>query len=72
MAGLFGGSTPSQPKLAPTPLQPDPQSPSVLESQRLATEQALARSGRSSTILSQGNQGNAATGDSYSSRKLAG
>lgn len=58
---LFSGPpTPPQPP-APTPM-PDLQDPAILAAQKLASTAAQARSGRASTILTQG--------DSYGGTKL--
>ena len=77
MSGLF--KTPAVPQVATAAPMPDPNSPSVIEAQKIATASALARAGRSSTILGkQGGAGaskapvaTAATGaDSYSGSSL--
>lgn len=57
MAGLFGSpSIPPPPPIAPTPPMPDLQSPQVMEAQQIQTASILGRSGRRSTILSQGGE----------------
>lgn len=61
MSGLFG----SKPPVTPPPVMPDPQSPEIIAANRQAQLKAMARGGRSSTILTQGGAG----GDTYSSSK---
>jgi len=78
MTTIFG-SGPAQPAAPeapkPPPTMPDNQSPAVLEAARKARQEAEARAGRSSTILSQamkmGSGSGAAAGmpGSYSSTK---
>lgn len=63
-------SPPPPPEPKPTPPMPDMQSPQVLEAQRANTAAILARSGRRSTILSQGE--GAPAGTPYSARTLSG
>lgn len=60
MAGLFGGSTPSPPPLPPPVPMPDPAAQDAAKKKSIAAQQA--RSGRMSTILTQGN-GTAGTSD---------
>lgn len=63
MSGLFGGSTPTlPPPPAPIPM-PDLQDPAILAAQKKTLQDAAARSGRASTLLSGGT-------DDYSSTKL--
>jgi hypothetical protein len=56
MSHIFGGggAPPPPPPPVPTPPMPDLQSPAVMEAQQLQTASILERSGRRSTILSQG------------------
>jgi hypothetical protein len=49
MGGLFGGGTP---KPTPVTRMPDDEDPTVVEARRRAAQQQQARSGRSSTVLS--------------------
>ena len=62
----------------PTPIKPptmpDPYGPQAQEAARLAAEQAAARAGRSSTVLTAANQGQAAGGTSvpYTGTTLGG
>lgn len=53
------------PKPEPVATMPDAQSPAVLEAGRMAQQQAMARGGRRSTILSGGRGGY----DNYSSSR---
>ena len=55
MSSLF--KTPSTPQVATAAPMPSPNSPSVLEAQKVATAAAMSRSGRASTIM--GKQGGA-------------
>ena len=55
MAGLFGMK---QPEVKPTAPLPDESSPGVLEAQRRQRQQMFGRGGRSSTILSEGQDSN--------------
>lgn len=60
MSGLFGGGgdapspPPPPPPPKPTPPMPDMQSPAVLEAEQQRMQAIIGRSGRRSTILSQG------------------
>lgn len=75
MSGIFGA--PKAPAvMAPAPM-PDPQSPAVLEAQRKAGSNAMARTGRASTVLGVQGKGNPAQpnpvgGDSYAGSRLGG
>jgi hypothetical protein len=51
MGNLFKPSIPAPPPVAPPAPMPDPQSPAVLEAAKKAQTDALARAGRTSTIL---------------------
>lgn len=73
MAGLFGKTPAPPPISAPAPM-PDNSSPAVLEAQRKAAADAMARSGRTSTILTDtsGPAANQRGTDSYAGKQLAG
>lgn len=66
MAGMFGSKPTPQ---APAPM-PDNNNPAVLEAQRKAAMDAMARSGRSSTILSGSGDRSSSNPDSYSGKTL--
>lgn len=57
MGGLFGGS---KPKPAPVVRMPDEEDPAVLEAKRRQAAAEQARSGRTSTVLTNRAQRNAA------------
>jgi hypothetical protein len=59
MSGLFGGSTP---KVEPPKRMPDPEDPALLEARRKRQLAMTQRSGRQSTILSEGLMGSAGVG----------
>jgi len=61
---MFGAKTPA---LQPVTPMPDANSPDVIEAKRKAAMDALARTGRSSTIMTAAQGG---TGREYSSSKL--
>lgn len=65
MTQLFSGKAPTPQQVAP---MPDSNSPAVQEARRQAQLDIMSRSGRSSTILTQG--GGRPSGDSYSGSKL--
>jgi len=56
MGKLFGGGSA---KVEPTPVtrMPDPQAPEVKDAEERRRREIMARSGRTSTILSRGNSG---------------
>lgn len=69
MSGIFAKDrppTPTMPVVAPPAPIPDSQSPAVLEAAKKAKTDALARAGRSSTILT----APANRGTDYSGRTL--
>lgn len=54
MTNMFKPPAPAAPApVTPPPTMPDNQSPEVLEAKRRAGQDAMARAGRNSTILSQ-------------------
>ena len=61
MSGLFGGGDSSPPPPVPKPVapMPDDQSPMVQEAQRRRVAAIMARGGRQSTILTDGDNLNA-------------
>lgn len=62
----FGGGAPSPPPPPPVAPMPDLNDPAVLAAQQQAAQAAMSRSGRLSTILSQGS----GSGGTYSGTKL--
>jgi hypothetical protein len=68
MAKLFSPKQKPVPEPTPPPPMPDAESPAVREAKRRATEMAMQRAGRASTIL--GGSNDAGSGDSYSGSKL--
>lgn len=66
MSGLFGKRPDPQP---PAPM-PDTNSPAVLEAGRRSTAAAMARAGRTSTILQSTTGNSRSGGDTYSASKL--
>lgn len=80
MAGLFG-STPAPPPVMAAAPMPDANSAAVREAQKMATESAMARGGRSASVLgTQGKNGSskapvataASAADTYSGTTLGG
>jgi len=68
MSSLF--SSPKTPTPAPVATMPDDSSPAVLEAKRKAQADILARSGRSSTILTTPSTRPAAPTGDYASKAL--
>lgn len=70
MSGLFN---PKKPQPTPAAPMPDSGSPAVLEAQRKAAADAVARAGRASTILTApADRSSPTNADSYAANKLGG
>jgi hypothetical protein len=67
MAKLFSPKQKPVPEPTPPPPMPDAESPAVREAKRRATEMAMQRAGRASTILGGSDSD---SGDSYSKKTL--
>ncbi|MES2671610.1 MAG: hypothetical protein V4673_14500 [Pseudomonadota bacterium] len=64
MTNILSPKAPAQNPVAvaPPPTMPDSQSPEVMEARRRASQEAMSRAGRSSTILSKAMGGAASSG----------
>lgn len=74
MGGIFSGPKAPPPAPTPTPTPPAPMpdstSPAVLQAKNAAAQEAMARAGRSSTILTTKESRSNAGADTYASRVL--